>query len=478
MRELNIPVDNIAAKKDGFYISVAGGSANKQLFIVGSDGRGTAYGILELSRLAGVSPWVWWSDVTPEKRSQLTIDGNYKTFQSPSIEYRGIFLNDEDWSLQPWSWMTFEPSNIKGRIGPRTYKEIFKLLLRLRANAIWPGMHGITTPFYLVPGAKEVADSCGIAIGTSHCEPLMRSNVGEWSVKRRGDYNYITNRDSVQAYWIERLKEAGKYENMYTIGMRGIHDGHMEGVSTMEEKVNALQQVINDQRKLLTKYTNPDLTKVPQVFVPYKEVLQIMENGLEVPDDVTLMWCDDNYGYMTRLSDEEQQKRSGGGGVYYHLSYWGRPHDYMWLCTTQPGLIYNEMKQAYDHNARRVWIVNVHDLKPSAYNLELFLDMAWDIHSVAPSTLNEHQKKWLCREFGEQAGKKLFPAMHEFYRLCGIRKPEHMGWTQVELDKRRYPRGRSQVIDTEFSLTEFGGELDRYLDSYETIKKTVTEAEA
>lgn len=334
LRELNIPVDNIAAKKDGFYISVAGGSANKQLLIVGSDGRGTAYGILELSRLAGVSPWVWWSDVTPEKRSQLTIDGNYKTFQSPSVEYRGIFLNDEDWSLQPWSWMTFEPSNIKGRIGPRTYKEIFKLLLRLRANAIWPGMHGITTPFYLVPGAKEVADSCGIAIGTSHCEPLMRSNVGEWSVKRRGDYNYITNRDSVQAYWIERLKEAGKYENMYTIGMRGIHDGHMEGVSTMEEKVNALQQVINDQRKLLTKYTNPDLTKVPQVFVPYKEVLQIMENGLEVPDDVTLMWCDDNYGYMTRLSDEEQQKRSGGGGVYYHLSYWGRPHDYMWLCTT------------------------------------------------------------------------------------------------------------------------------------------------
>lgn len=477
LRGLQIPVDDIAAKKDGFYITVAGSPADRQLFIVGSDGRGTAYGILELSRLAGVSPWVWWGDVTPEKKTQLTIDGNYKTFQSPSVEYRGIFLNDEDWSLQPWSWKTFEPSPVKGRIGARTYKEIFKLLLRLRANAIWPGMHGITTPFYFVPGAKEAADSCGIAIGTSHCEPLMRNNVGEWSVKRRGDYNYITNRDSVQAYWVERLKEAGKYENMYTIGMRGIHDGHMEGVSTMDEKVNALQQVINDQRRLLAKYTNPDVTKVPQVFVPYKEVLQIMENGLQVPDDVTLMWCDDNYGYMTRLSDEEQQKRSGGAGVYYHLSYWGRPHDYMWLCTTQPGLIYNEMKQAYDHNARRVWIVNVHDLKPSAYNLELFLDMAWDIYSVAPSTLNEHQEKWLCREFGEQAGKKLFPAMHEFYRLCGIRKPEHMGWTQVELDKKRYPRGRSQVIDTEFSLTEFGGELDRYMESYEAIKKTVSEVE-
>jgi len=398
--------------------------------------------------------------------------------QSPSVKYRGIFLNDEDWSLQPWSWKTFEPGNPTGRIGARTYKEIFKLLLRLRANAIWPGMHGITTPFYLVPGAKEAADSCGITIGTSHCEPLMRNNVGEWKVKERGAYNYITNRNSVQAYWTERLKEVNRYENMYTIGMRGIHDGHMEGVKTMKEKVNALQQVINDQRSLLSQYVNRDVTKIPQVFVPYKEVLDIMENGLEVPEDITLMWCDDNYGYMTRLSDEMQQKRSGGSGVYYHLSYWGRPHDYMWLCTTQPGLIYNEMKQAYDHNAREVWIVNVHDLKPAAYDLELFLDMAWDINSVSGTTLNNHLEAWLCREFGSQAGKKLLPAMLEYYRLCGIRKPEHMGWTQVELSNRKvHPRGRSQVINTEFSLTEFGGELDRYLESYEKVKTTVTEAE-
>ena len=265
---------------------------------------------------------------------------------------------------------------------------------------------------------------------------------------------------------------------MYTIGMRGIHDGHMEGVKTMKEKVNALQQVINDQRSLLSQYVNRDVTKIPQVFVPYKEVLDIMENGLEVPEDITLMWCDDNYGYMTRLSDEMQQKRSGGSGVYYHLSYWGRPHDYMWLCTTQPGLIYNEMKQAYDHNAREVWIVNVHDLKPAAYDLELFLDMAWDINSVSGTTLNNHLEAWLCREFGNQAGKKLLPAMLEYYRLCGIRKPEHMGWTQVELSNRKvHPRGRSQVINTEFSLTEFGGELDRYLESYEKVKTTVTEAE-
>ena len=473
-----IPVNDLIRKQDAFYIAVTDNSPKQQLLIVGSNGRGTAYGILELSRMAGVSPWVWWGDVTPRKQTQLTVASDFKSMQSPSVKYRGIFLNDEDWSLQPWSWKTFEPGNPTGRIGARTYKEIFKLLLRLRANAIWPGMHGITTPFYLVPGAKEAADSCGITIGTSHCEPLMRNNVGEWKVKERGAYNYITNRNSVQAYWTERLKEVNRYENMYTIGMRGIHDGHMEGVKTMKEKVNALQQVINDQRSLLSQYVNRDVTKIPQVFVPYKEVLDIMENGLEVPEDITLMWCDDNYGYMTRLSDEMQQKRSGGSGVYYHLSYWGRPHDYMWLCTTQPGLIYNEMKQAYDHNAREVWIVNVHDLKPAAYDLELFLDMAWDINSVSGTTLNNHLEAWLCREFGSQAGKKLLPAMLEYYRLCGIRKPEHMGWTQVELSNRKvHPRGRSQVINTEFSLTEFGGELDRYLESYEKVKTTVTEAE-
>jgi len=473
----DVPVDSLMSKKDAFFIKVTESSNEKQLLVVGSDGRGTAYGILELSRLAGVSPWVWWGDVTPIKKNQLTLPADYTTFQNPSVEYRGIFLNDEDWSLQPWSWKNFEPSDTKGRIGARTYKEIFKLLMRLRANAIWPGMHGITTPFYFVPGAKEAADSCGIVIGTSHCEPLMRNNVGEWKVSERGEYNYITNRESVQSYWTERLKEAGRYENFYTIGMRGIHDSGMEGVKTLQEKTDALQQVINDQRTLLSKYVKKDVAKIPQAFVPYKEVLQIMENGLQVPDDITLIWCDDNYGYMTRLSDQEQQKRSGGAGVYYHLSYWGRPHDYMWLCTTQPGLVYSEMKQAYDCNARRLWIVNVHDLKPAAYDLELFLDMAWDINSVSPSTLVQHQKNWLCREFGTEAGEKLLPAMLEFYRLCGIRKPEFMGWNQVELDKKKYIKGWSPIKNTDFSLTEFGGELDRYLESYESIKRILSEVE-
>lgn len=455
---------------DGFRLSVKNG----QIVIEGHNGRGTAYGLLELSRMAGVSPWIWWGDVVPEHKKRLTIDNDFHMEHVPSVAYRGIFINDEDWSLRNWAWKHYEKTDQFGVMGPKTYKAIFQLLLRLRANAIWPGMHTGTPGFFTIPGNKEMADSCGILIGTSHCEPLLRNNVAEWDHKKRGAYNYITNREQVQQYWIERLQEVKGSEELFTIGMRGIHDGSMEGVKTKKEKLEGLQQVIDDQRELIKKYYRKDVENVPQVFIPYKEVLEIYENGLRVPDDVTLMWCDDNYGYMTRLSDAEQQKRLGGGGVYYHLSYWGRPHDYLWLTTTQPGLVYSEMKAAYDHNCKKLWIVNVHDPKVAAYDLEFFLDMAWDINSIQPQTINQHLANWLCTQFGDEVGKALFPAMQQFYRLCGIRKPEFMGWTQVEMaDRKAYPRGRSHVIDTEFSETEFGNELDRYLQEYADICQTI-----
>lgn len=473
LKSAGVNVYRLLKKKDAFQIK----TYNGQLVVAGSDGRGTAYGILELSRMAGVSPWKWWADVIPEKRRRLTVASDFNVFQAPSVEFRGIFLNDEDWTLQPWSWRNYSPGK-PGLISAQTYKQIFKLLMRLRANAIWPGMHGMSSPFFTIHGAKEVADSCGIVIGTSHCEPMMRNNVGEWNVSERGAYNYMTNRESVQNYWIERLSETGKYENIYTIGMRGIHDGAMEGVGKrLNDQTSALQKVIDDQRALLGKYVDKNVEQIPQQFVPYKEVLQIMENGLRIPDDVMLTWCDDNYGYMTRLSDSLQQQRKGGAGVYYHLSYWGRPHDYMWLSTTQPGLIYNEMREAYDHNARRLWIVNVHDMKTAAYDLELFLDMAWNVDAVTPSTLYSHQQRWLSREFGDSAGKRLLPVMREFYRLTAIRKPEFMGWTQVELDKRKYHRGWSPIADTEFSLTAFGSELDRYLTGWRKVTAAVEDIE-
>lgn len=469
LSNMNVPINDIVAKAECFNIRT---NNDGKILVTGSDARGTAYGILELSRIAGVSPWTWWADSKPMHKDILTIKDDFYTTQSPSVKYRGIFINDEDWSIRLWSWKTYDKGNAAGCIGAKTYKQLFRLLLRLRANTIWPAMHGGTVPFYFVKGTKETADSCGIIVGTSHCEPMMRNNVGEWDVTKRGDFNYVTNGKNVRDYWAERLKEVARYQNLYTIGMRGIHDGSMEGVKTLQDKTIWLQKAIDDQRELLKKYVNKDITRIPQVFVPYKEVLQIMENGLKVPEDVTLLWCDDNYGYMTRLKEKNATLRSGGAGVYYHLSYWGRPHDYLWLCTTQPGLIYSEMKQAYDNNARQEWIVNIHDPKPAAYDLELFMDMAWNINSVSPSTINNHLGNWLIREFGESAGKKLLPVMQEYYRLCGIRRPEHMGWTQVELDKATHVRGLSWIKDTEFS-NEFGGEMDRYLEHYAYIKKAV-----
>ena len=437
-----IRIEQGRGSDDGFRLSVKSG----QVVVEGHNSRGTAYGLLELSRMAGVSPWVWWGDVRPHSFSYpLSLPDTFCVEHTPSVQYRGIFINDEDWSLRRWS---------ADNMGPQTYKRLFQLLLRLRANTLWPAMHEGTPGFFTVKGNKEMADSFGIVIGTSHCEPLLRNNVAEWDVKVRGPYNYITNREQVRQYWSERLKEVRGSEELFTIGMRGIHDGSMEGVKTPEEKLRGLQQVIDDQRALIRRHYYKNVEQVPQVFIPYKEVLEIMESGLKVPDDVTLMWCDDNYGYMTRLPDAEQQKRRGGGGVYYHLSYWGRQHDYLWLNTTQPGLIYWELKAAYDHNCRRLWIANVHDPKVAAYDLELFLDMAWDINGVTSSTLYQHLERWLSTQFGGWVGRAIAPAIREWYRLNAIRKPEFMGWTQVELDKKKYPGGKSVPGSTELSLKE------------------------
>ncbi len=231
LKKAGVPIKELEKLIDGFNIKIDKG----QILVTGTNGRGTAYGLLELSRLAGVSPWIWWGDITPEHKEILTLSDKYSTTQGASVEYRGIFINDEDWTLRPWSYGTFEPNDF-GTIGPKTNKEIFKLLMRLRANAVWPAMHTGTVAFFKDPHNKLVADSCGIAIGTSHCEPLLRNNVDEWDENKRGRYNYITNKEEVTKYWTERLDEVKNSSggNMFTIGMRGIHDGSMEGVKTKQ----------------------------------------------------------------------------------------------------------------------------------------------------------------------------------------------------------------------------------------------------
>lgn len=442
LKSLKLDVSAIRGKWERFLMRTVIYKGHKRLLIIGSDDRGTAYGVLELSRQLGVSPWEWWADVRPEPLKQFAFPKEL-TSKSPSVQYRGIFLNDEDWGLLPWSSKTFEPglatvAKTKGAIGPKTYGKIFELLLRLRANTIWPAMHEVTVPFYLSKGNKEMADKYGIIVGTSHCEPLMRNSVNEWDLYGKGDYNYKTNKEEILSYWTSRLKELKGSENMYTIGLRGKHDGMMQGVKTLKEHKEVLTQVIADQRQLIAKYVKSDVSQVPQVFIPYKEVLDVYNDGLQVPDDVSLIWCDDNYGYLTHFPTLEERKRSGGNGVYYHLSYWGRPHDYLWLGTANPALMLQQMQRAYEKDARKIWIVNVGDIKPTEYQMELFLDMAWDMDQFKSKDLDPHLKRWLGNAFGAKQAEVLLPIMKEHYRLAFIRKPEFMGNTRGEEKDPKY----------------------------------------
>lgn len=424
-----VDISDLKSKNQAFLISALPGG---RLLVAGSDSPGTAYGIMELSRLIGVSPWEWWADVTPEKKEAFHLAADYKMVQSPSVEYRGIFINDEDWGLMPWSSLNYESWYKPGRIGPQTNERIFELLLRLRANTYWPAMHECSVPFFLTPGNREAAEKFGIYIGGSHCEPMACSTAGEWSRRGKGDYDYVKNSSSVCHFWEERLKEVSEQEILYTVGMRGVHDGQMQGAKTVEEQKAVLERVLKDQRELLRKYVNKDVEAIPQVFIPYKEVLDIYRAGLEVPEDVTLMWCDDNYGYIKHFPTEVERTRKGGNGVYYHVSYWGRPHDYLWLGTFSPALLYQQMKEAYDRGIQKIWILNVGDIKPIEYQTELFLDMAWNIDQVIEEGVSGHLCNFLKREFGEAIGEDLLPVMMEHYRLSYIRKPEFMGNTREE----------------------------------------------
>lgn len=435
LKAVSADVSALAGKKQAFLLQVL---PDGKLLVAGSDPHGTAYGIMELSRLIGVSPWEWWADVTPEKKTSFVLSAEYQTLQSPSVEYRGIFINDEDWGLMPWSSQTYEPSDIKGHIGPKTNARIFELLLRLRANTYWPAMHECTLPFFLTEGNRKVAEEYGIFIGSSHCEPMVCSAAGEWRRRGQGDYDYVNNSASVYKFWEDRVKEVAQQGNIYTLGMRGVHDGQMQGAKTVAEQKAVLERVLKDQRGLLQKYVNKDVTAIPQAFIPYKEVLDIYNAGLQVPDDVTLIWCDDNYGYIRHFPTVEERARKGGNGIYYHVSYWGRPHDYLWLGTFSPYLLYQQMKLAYDRGIQKMWVLNVGDIKPAEYQIELFLDMAWNIDEVNEIGVTAHLKSWLEREFGSNCAEELLPAMEAHYQLSYIRKPEFMGNTREEERDPKY----------------------------------------
>ena len=459
-----IDVSKVKDKWETYSIQVVNNPTkeiDKALVVVGSDRRATAFGLLEISRMIGVSPWEWWADVTPAKQKEIVLKVETKIYGSPSVKYRGIFLNDEDWGLQRWAALNFEPET--GDIGPKTYAKVFELVLRLRANTLWPAMHSCTAPFYSYPKNKQVADDYAIVVGTSHCEPMLCNINSEWESKKMGEWRYDNNETSIKELFKDRTKETNGFESMYTMGMRGEHDSPMiVGEDDSDSQMKLLEKVVSDQRNILDLNSGKNKEDVPQIFIPYKEVLTYYQGGMELPEDISLVWTDDNYGYIRQLSTPEEQLRSGGAGIYYHTSYWGRPHDYLWLNSTNPVLMWEEMSKAYEFKSRNLWILNCGDIKPHEYNIELFLDMAWNMDNFKESTqVKEHHTNWASREFGNENAEEITALMYNYYQLAFQRRPEFMAWSEVE------PVTKSGK--TELTQIHYADEVSKRIESYSKL---------
>ena len=435
----------------------------RALVVVGSDRRGTAYGLLSLSRAIGVNPWYWWMDAPVEHRNSIYLSVNAYDAATPSVKYRGIFINDEDWGLLRWAKRNFEKE--LGNIGPKTYEKVCELLLRLNANMLAPAMHEASTAFYQIPQNKEIADRYGIIITASHCEPLLLNTASEWHKDRYGDWNYNTNSERIDSVLNARVVETSPYENAYVIALRGLHDRAMSGAESLDSRKATVQRALLNQRKILSDVLGKDASEIPQFFTPYKEVLDVYNQGLELPDDVTIVWPDDNYGYMKRLSGPKEQLRSGRSGVYYHSSYLGRPHDYLWMNTTSPTLMYEELRKAYDSTADRYWLLNSGDIKSCEFAVDFFLSMAYDIDSFSYERAASYRSEWLCGMLGEKDRDAYRSIFDEFYHQAFIRKPEFMGWGYQWTTDRH---GNERNTDTDFSFANYR-EAERRLEAYRKI---------
>ncbi len=429
-----IPVDSIKGRWERYLIQTVENpfpGVKKALVIAGSDARGTAYGVFTVSKAIGVSPWYWWADVTPEKSECLSVKTVSYISKSPSVKYRGFFINDEDWGMQPWAAKMMDKDIAD--IGPRTYEKVFELMLRLKANYLWPAMHPCTKAFWYYKENPEVARNYAIVMGSSHHEPMLRDTEWEWNMnykeeygKDHGYWRYDINKDEIYRFFDDRVKEAVDNDAIYTLGMRATKDGPMSGPQTVEGKIEILEDVINDQREILKKRLDKEVSEVPQMFCPYKEVLELYKAGLEVPEDVTILWPDDNFGNIRQLPNEKEQQRIGGNGIYYHFSYWGIPQDYLWLCSISPAMISSEMSKAYEFNAREIWVFNVGDIKPAELELDLGMELAWDINSWTPEKAHLYTKHWATKIFGEKFAKEIADIKDKYYLLAASGRPEHM----------------------------------------------------
>lgn len=364
------------------------------LVIAGSDKRGTIYGVYELSSQIGVSPWYYWADVPVVKQKNLYVKPGTYTEGEPAVQYRGIFLNDEAPALTGWSKATF------GGFNHQFYEKVFELILRLKGNFLWPAMWG--SAFYDDdPLNGPLADEYGIVMGTSHHEPMALAQQ-DWKRRGEGAWDYTKNGEVLRKFWTSGIERAKNWESLITIGMRGDGDEPM----SEESNIDLLQKIVKDQRSIISKVTGKKAETVPQVWALYKEVQDYYDKGMRVPDDITLLLCDDNWGNVRKLPDLNAPKRKGGYGMYYHFDYVGGPRNYKWINVSQVQRIWEQMNLTYHYGVDKIWVVNVGDLKPMEYPISFFLDMAWNPNRFNADNLVQHTEEWCAQQFGEKYAKE------------------------------------------------------------------------
>jgi len=419
-----LDASDLRGKWESFVITTVAAplpGVERALVIAGSDRRGTTYGIYELSEQLGVSPWYWWADVPPKKHAEAyVLPGRYASGE-PVVRYRGIFLNDERPCLTTWTKEKF------GGLNSKFYTKVFELLLRLRGNYLWPAMwdNAFNEDDPLNP---KLADEYGIVMGTSHHEPMDRSQQ-EWGRHKEAygnaEWNYVTNKDGLGRFWTDGLLRNGSYENLLTLGMRGDGDLAMPDAGGLAANKKLLEQIITDQRAIIAQHLNPDPTKVPQLWTLFSEVQRYYDAGLRVPDDVTVLFADDNVGDLRRLpTPEERQHRTGGFGIYYHIDMHGGPFAYQWINTNPFPKIAEQMNLASEYGATRLWIVNVGDLKPLELPIEFFLRLAWNPAALTKDKVAAYTRRWAEREFGPEHAAEIADVVARYTKYNGWRKPE------------------------------------------------------
>ena len=448
----------LKGKREKFIITVV----DNQLVIAGSDRRGTIYGIYELSQQMGVSPWYDWADVPVEHHDSIFVNRGTYTDGEPAVRYRGIFLNDEAPCLTSWVKNTYGTEYGDHRF----YQRVFELVLRLRGNMMWPAMWGWA--FYADDAENEkTADEMGVVMSTSHHEPMAR-NHQEYARNRKGwgPWNYQKNKANLQKFFREGIERMKGTEQIVTIGMRGDGDEAMSA----EADTKLMSQIINDQRKIIADVTGKKASETPQVWALYKEVLDYYDKGMKVPDDVTLLLCDDNWGDVRRVPNAKERKHKGGWGLYYHVDYVGAPRNSKMLNVTPVQNPWEQLTLAYENGIDRLWILNVGDLKPMEYPISQFMDMAWNPHKYSVNNITRHTRDWCAQQFGESQADEAARILNLVCKYNGRCTPEMLDKNTYSLENGEWQEVVNQYLQLEAdALRQYNSLPAAYHDAYRQI---------